>query len=220
MPDGPDKTLWGAEQIAWLKSTLLESDATFKLLISPTPLVGPDDAYKIDNHTNHKGFRHEGREFFKWVVRAQSSSAGFLHALRRPPLAVPLEGPAGHRRVLLRRAGGRELETRPQARAIPSPRTRTRKSTSSIRSRNAREDSCESPSAPVANRPPAVPASRSSTSMAKCCTRSKKCDRVESREMAYSCPGRPAVGGFGEVGRPAPSAKLRRARSVLLARVV
>jgi alkaline phosphatase/alkaline phosphatase D len=77
MPDGPDKTLWGAEQLTWLKRTLLESDATFKLLISPTPLVGPDDAYKIDNHTNHKGFRHEGREFFKWVVRHDLHRQGF-----------------------------------------------------------------------------------------------------------------------------------------------
>ncbi len=77
MPDGPDKTLWGAEQIAWLKSTLLESDATFKLLISATPLVGPDDGYKIDNHTNHKGFRHEGREFFRWVVEHDLHQQGF-----------------------------------------------------------------------------------------------------------------------------------------------
>ncbi|MEO2013145.1 MAG: alkaline phosphatase D family protein [Fuerstiella sp.] len=77
MPDGPGKTLWGPEQLAWLKKTLLESDATFKLLISPTPLVGPDDAYKIDNHTNHKGFRREGRDFFKWVVRHNLHEQGF-----------------------------------------------------------------------------------------------------------------------------------------------
>jgi alkaline phosphatase/alkaline phosphatase D len=77
MPDGPDKTLWGATQLAWLKRTLLESDATFKLLISPTTLVGPDDAYKIDNHTNHKGFRHEGREFFKWIVEHKLHEQGF-----------------------------------------------------------------------------------------------------------------------------------------------
>ena len=75
--DGPHKTLWGAEQLAWLKATLLESDATFKLLISPTPLVGPDDAYKIDNHTNHEGFRREGREFFKWVVEHNLHQEGF-----------------------------------------------------------------------------------------------------------------------------------------------
>ena len=77
MPDGPDKTLWGAEQIAWLKRTLLESDATWKLLISPTPMVGPDDAYKIDNHTNHKGFRHEGRAFFDWIKEQRLDQQGF-----------------------------------------------------------------------------------------------------------------------------------------------
>ncbi|MCP4046965.1 MAG: alkaline phosphatase [Gammaproteobacteria bacterium] len=67
MPDGPDKTLWGQEQIEWLKRTLLASDATFKIIISPTPLVGPDDAYKTDNHVNHDGFRHEGDAFHTWL---------------------------------------------------------------------------------------------------------------------------------------------------------
>lgn len=77
MDDGPDKTLWGTEQIAWLKQTLLASDATYKLLISPTPMVGPDDAYKRDNHTNHKGFRTEGRAFFKWIKDRGLDKRGF-----------------------------------------------------------------------------------------------------------------------------------------------
>ena len=77
MKDGPDKVLWGAEQIAWLKRTLVASDATFKLLISPTPMVGPDDARKKDNHTNINGFQHEGREFFKWVVANKLHERGF-----------------------------------------------------------------------------------------------------------------------------------------------
>jgi len=69
MPDGPDKTIWGKEQKQWLKRTLLDSNATFKILISPTPMVGPDDAYKIDNHTNLKGFKYEGDEFFSWLAQ-------------------------------------------------------------------------------------------------------------------------------------------------------
>jgi len=77
MPDGPDKTLWGAEQIAWLKRTLTASDASFKLLISPTPLIGPDDAYKRDNHTNPRGFRHEGRAFFQWLKEQELDKQGF-----------------------------------------------------------------------------------------------------------------------------------------------
>jgi alkaline phosphatase/alkaline phosphatase D len=66
-PDGPEKSVWGTTQKAWLKRTLLASDALYKILISPTPLVGPDDAYKKDNHVNQKGFRHEGEEFFQWL---------------------------------------------------------------------------------------------------------------------------------------------------------
>ena len=93
-PPGPDKTMWGAEQKAWLKRTLLESDATFKLLISPTPMIGPDDRStgvqsgilsfvvggspigqgdderKLDNHTNPDGFKDEADEFFAWLSRS------------------------------------------------------------------------------------------------------------------------------------------------------
>lgn len=65
-PDGPEKTIWGAEQKAWFKKTLLESDATWKILISPTPLVGPDRGSKNDNHAN-SGFAHEGNELRQWL---------------------------------------------------------------------------------------------------------------------------------------------------------
>ena len=67
MEDGPEKSIWGVEQKAWLKETLLASDATFKILISPNPMIGPDDARKFDNHTNFGGFQHERDEFFAWL---------------------------------------------------------------------------------------------------------------------------------------------------------
>jgi alkaline phosphatase D len=66
MADGPDKTIWGAEQKAWFQRTVKESTATWKVLISPTPLVGPDRGNKNDNHAN-KGFRHEGDELRLWL---------------------------------------------------------------------------------------------------------------------------------------------------------
>ena len=80
MAPGPDKTLWGDTQKAWLQRTLLESDATFKILVSPTPMIGPDDAeqagrpaenhdpVKRDNHSNPQGFRDERDEFFAWLL--------------------------------------------------------------------------------------------------------------------------------------------------------
>ncbi|MBL9083169.1 MAG: alkaline phosphatase D family protein [Planctomycetales bacterium] len=64
--DGPEKTIWGAEQKAWFKRTVKESDATWKVLISPTPLVGPDRKNKKDNHSN-EGFKHEGDEIRSWL---------------------------------------------------------------------------------------------------------------------------------------------------------
>ena len=67
-PDGPDKTIWGAEQTAWVKRTMAESDATFRILISPTPLVGPDRGVgKSDNHAN-EAFATEGRELREFLA--------------------------------------------------------------------------------------------------------------------------------------------------------
>lgn len=65
-PDGPAKTILGAEQKAWLFRTINESDATFKVLVSPTPIVGPDRGNKNDNHAN-EGFRHEGDELRRFL---------------------------------------------------------------------------------------------------------------------------------------------------------
>ena len=78
MPDRPEKSIWGNKQKEWLKRMLLESNATFKILLSATLLVGPDGTTKRDNHVNPRGFRHEGREFFYWLVRKGFSPKGFF----------------------------------------------------------------------------------------------------------------------------------------------
>lgn len=52
-------TILGAEQIAWLEHTLAGSDATFRIVITPTPLVGPDRVAKNDNLSN-VGYSVEG----------------------------------------------------------------------------------------------------------------------------------------------------------------
>ncbi|MFN4259003.1 MAG: alkaline phosphatase D family protein [Gemmataceae bacterium] len=69
MKDGPDKTIWGAEQKKWFKDTVLASDADWKVLISPTPIVGPDRPKgKNDNHSND-AFAHEGNELREWMQK-------------------------------------------------------------------------------------------------------------------------------------------------------
>ncbi len=67
LPDGPKKSIWGQEQKDWFFRTVKESDATFKVLISPTPIVGPDRGNKNDNHAN-VGFTHEGDEIRAFIA--------------------------------------------------------------------------------------------------------------------------------------------------------
>jgi len=66
MPDGPEKSILGKEQWKWLEETMRASDATFKLYISATPVVGPDRGGKNDNHAN-EGFHHEGERLRKFL---------------------------------------------------------------------------------------------------------------------------------------------------------
>jgi len=61
IPDGPEKTILGEAQKAWLFKTLNESTATFKVICSPTPIVGPDRKNKKDNHANDV-FEFEGEQ--------------------------------------------------------------------------------------------------------------------------------------------------------------
>lgn len=74
MKDGPDKLIWGKKQREWLKKTILASDADFKVLISPTPIVGPDrQRGKNDNHSN-KAFATAGNHFRDWTKEKKLSN--------------------------------------------------------------------------------------------------------------------------------------------------
>ncbi|MCC6585508.1 MAG: alkaline phosphatase D family protein [Bryobacterales bacterium] len=65
-PDSPLKSIWGKEQKQWLKDALMSSRADWKLIISPTPWVGPDRKNKADNHSNEV-YRTEGTEMRRWL---------------------------------------------------------------------------------------------------------------------------------------------------------
>lgn len=67
-PDGPEKTMLGAEQKAWLMESVAASDATFRVLIKPTPILGPYQEGENDNHTNLEGFFHEGEEIREFLA--------------------------------------------------------------------------------------------------------------------------------------------------------
>jgi alkaline phosphatase D len=72
LADGPDKTIWGSDQKIWFRRTFAASDATFRILISPTPIVGPDRSGKSDNHAN-QAFRHEGDELRAFLAQQENA---------------------------------------------------------------------------------------------------------------------------------------------------
>ena len=65
-------TIWGARQKEWFFKTFTESDATFRVLISPTPVVGPDRENKHDNHANRE-FAYEGNEIREFLGKQKNS---------------------------------------------------------------------------------------------------------------------------------------------------
>jgi len=66
MPDSPNKSILGSEQKQWLKNTLLASDADWKVVISPTPIVGPDQPKRRDDNHATNAWAHEGNELRTW----------------------------------------------------------------------------------------------------------------------------------------------------------
>ncbi|MDL5049813.1 alkaline phosphatase D family protein [Oscillatoria amoena NRMC-F 0135] len=71
--DGPDKTIFGREQVEWLRKALAESDAQFKVVVNPNPMVGPDRVNKKDNHAN-QSFATEGRALRKLLAQETSGT--------------------------------------------------------------------------------------------------------------------------------------------------
>ena len=61
MPDGAGKSIWGPEQKEWFMEGVRASDAPFKILFSPTPVVGPDRENKKDNYAN-SNWTYEGSQ--------------------------------------------------------------------------------------------------------------------------------------------------------------
>lgn len=70
-PDGPDKTIWGKEQKAWFYRTVQESDAAFKVLMTSTPILGPDRDNKNDNYSNDN-FQYEGDEIRAFINQQEN----------------------------------------------------------------------------------------------------------------------------------------------------
>ena len=94
MPDGPEKTIWGREQLEWLKSSLLASDADVQGADQPDA-----DRRPRPRQQGRQSFKRDvrpGGQRFPKVGAGQQAHRQLLYLLRRPALAVPL-GRSGDR---------------------------------------------------------------------------------------------------------------------------
>lgn len=68
LEDGPDKTIWGTAQKQWFFDTVNASDASYKVLITSSPILGPDRKNKNDNLSN-SGYSYEQEEILNFIKK-------------------------------------------------------------------------------------------------------------------------------------------------------
>lgn len=71
LKDSPEKTIWGVEQKQWFFKTVTDSDATFKVLITSSPIIGPDRKSKNDNLSNVT-YSHEQAEILGFIKKQEN----------------------------------------------------------------------------------------------------------------------------------------------------
>jgi len=76
--DNKDKSLWGTSQAEWLQRSLVSSSTPFKIVVQPTPLLGPAPAGSRDSHANVGGFRTERQAFLDHAKANHLGEKGLL----------------------------------------------------------------------------------------------------------------------------------------------
>jgi len=71
LEDGPNKTIWGRAQKQWFFDTVTDSDASFKVLITSSPILGPDRKNKNDNLSN-AGYSFEQAEILNFIKKQKN----------------------------------------------------------------------------------------------------------------------------------------------------
>lgn len=82
LPDGPDKTMLGKEQLAWLKESLQNSDATWKFIVSTVKLSFPSDCPEAcdswANGASATGFERELTEISDFIIQNKIKTVVWL----------------------------------------------------------------------------------------------------------------------------------------------
>jgi alkaline phosphatase D len=71
--DGPDKTMFGAQQLAWLRNALIRSQAPFKFVVNGSQMWNRVNRFEGWNH-----YATEQRAFADWLLAQQIDGVVFL----------------------------------------------------------------------------------------------------------------------------------------------
>ncbi len=88
-PDGPDKVMFGKEQMDWLKKSLVSSDKTFKIIASGGQLIQPLVLFEA-----FARFPNEQKDLFDFIAAQKISGVMFLSGDRHHTELLKVQWPA------------------------------------------------------------------------------------------------------------------------------
>ena len=90
-PDHPGKSLFGEPQLAWLRTALLASKATFKVIASGSQLLNDTNRYEGWNH-----FPQERSRFLDWLSQSKIPGVLMLSGDRHLTMLIKRERPGDY----------------------------------------------------------------------------------------------------------------------------
>lgn len=91
-PDGPDKVMYGAPQMRWLKESLVSSEATFKIVVGGNQFLNPM-VYDRSWQELWEMFPHEKDDFLTFLEEQKVEGVIFLSGDRHHTELLKLERP-------------------------------------------------------------------------------------------------------------------------------
>jgi len=89
--DGPDKTMWGAQQLAWLKNALVHSEARIKLVVNGTQMWNRANRFESGSR-----FATEQRAFADWLLAQRVDGVVFLSGDRHFSELLRIDRPGAY----------------------------------------------------------------------------------------------------------------------------
>jgi alkaline phosphatase D len=89
MPDTPEKQMFGAGQLRWIREALVSSNATFKIIAAGNQMLNPGS-----RHEAFSNYRHEYRELLSWIKSQRIRGIVFISGDAHLSELVRLDDPS------------------------------------------------------------------------------------------------------------------------------